>query len=156
MDKVRDQVDRLRLRCSLKRPAHIIVFHFDEAHELSNGVTVSAIQTVFGELRARICYEPVAVLSTSVPDLGPTAPPVVPYVSPSARFLPSAAAFLARPWSALPVCLPLQPAQLTKLPVPPERRSSNDQAAPRPLLKPLPPPTYLRSFEYQIKIGRPL
>lgn len=151
------QLVALKTRLKLESGATTVVLWIDEAHELHRGVSVFAFQSVLADLKAGDQMPPfAAVLSSTASKMQTLASSThSQHALASARFLRSQSAQLVRPWCHLSVNLQLLPENLTQLPIPRHRRSSG-QSMPKPALKPLPLPKVLRSFEHQIKIGRPL
>lgn len=143
---------------NLLQGAKTIVFYIDEGHELSEGVTISLLQTAFSALQEKGCSTPHAVvLGSTTSKVAIAAPPrAARGQTSSARFRDTSSDPFVLPWCALPVNLHLQPSDLSSLPEPPEGTKQVSKQYQRPSLRPLPPAKELRGIKTQLKIGRPL
>lgn len=155
VDQISHHLEALTQRLELGSKANTIVFHFDEAHHLSGGVTIPAIQSLFGELKSRCIVRLAVVFSTDTWNVEAFVPLQAHPSMASDQTPKPRLAQLISPWCRLPVNLESLPDGDTALPTSPEHHSSY-QNLPPPLSKPSALPKDLRSFENQIRIGRPL
>lgn len=110
-----------------------IIFNIDEGHELAEGVSMACLLSVFADVKIKAKAPHLAVLTSTTSKLSTLAPKAAEEIpSSSGRWCPLDSRQLIQPWSYFGVNLDV------------EERSE------------FPTASVARTYDYQIRIGRPL